>query len=75
MVPYEIPMRIGPSDFVGFLKNDKICYVSIRGKYFANVPLELDLKLRVADAYNSAGIMIDAIRGAKIALDRGISVL
>jgi len=73
MAPYEIPMRIGPSDFIGFLKNDKICYVSIRGKYFGNVPLELDLKLRVADAYNSSGIMIDAIRGVKVALDRGIS--
>jgi myo-inositol-1-phosphate synthase len=73
MSPEEIPMRIGPSDYVGFLENDKVCYISIRGKYFGNIPVELDLKLRVVDAYNSAGVMIDAIRGAKLAIDRGIS--
>ena len=73
MAPYQIPMRIGPSDFVGFLENDKVCYVSIKGKYFGNIPVELDLKLRVVDAYNSAGVMIDAIRGTKIAIERGIS--
>ncbi|MFL6455006.1 MAG: inositol-3-phosphate synthase [Nitrososphaeraceae archaeon] len=73
MAPYQIPMRIGPSDFAGFLQNDKICYISIKGKYFGNIPLELDLKLRVVDAYNSAGIMIDAIRGSKLAIERGIS--
>ncbi|MDQ5868962.1 MAG: inositol-3-phosphate synthase [Thermoproteota archaeon] len=71
MVPYEIPMRIGPSDFVGFLDNDKICYINMRGKYFGNVPIELDVKLKVVDAYNSAGGMIDAIRGTKLAIDRG----
>lgn len=73
MAPYEIPMRIGPSDFVSFLQNDKICYISIKGKYFGNIPLELDLKLKVVDAYNSAGVMIDAIRGSKLAIERGIS--
>ena len=73
MSPYSIPMRIGPSDFVESLENDKVCYVNIRGKKFANIPIELDLKLRVADAYNSAGIMIDAIRATKIGLDRGLS--
>ena len=45
----------------------------MKGRYFGNIPVELDLKLRVVDAYNSAGVMIDAIRGAKLALDRGIS--
>jgi myo-inositol-1-phosphate synthase len=73
MAPYEIPMRIGPSDFVGFLANDKVCYISLRGRYFGNVPVEVDVKLKVVDAYNSAGVMIDAIRGTKIAIDRGIS--
>jgi myo-inositol-1-phosphate synthase len=73
MAPYEIPMRIGPSDFVGFLDNDKICYINMRGKYFGNVPIELDVKLKVVDAYNSAGVMIDAIRGTKIAINRGTS--
>lgn len=73
MSPYTIPMRIGPSDYVSSLKNDKICYINIRGKKFGNIPIELDLKLRVADAYNSAGIMIDAIRATKIGIDRGLS--
>jgi myo-inositol-1-phosphate synthase len=73
MVPYQIPMRIGPSDFVGFLGNDKICYIYIKGRSFGNIPIEVDLKLRVVDAYNSAGVMIDAIRGSKLAIDRGIS--
>lgn len=73
MAPYEVPMRIGPSDFVPFLDNDKVCYISIKGQYFGGIPLELDLKLKVVDAYNSAGVMIDAVRAAKIAIDRGIS--
>jgi myo-inositol-1-phosphate synthase len=72
MVPYDVPMRIGPSDYVNFLQNDKVCYIYMKGRFFGKVPLELDLKLRVPDAYNSSGVMIDAIRGAKIALDRGI---
>jgi myo-inositol-1-phosphate synthase len=73
MAPYQIPMRIGPSDFVEFLQNDKVCYISIRGKYFGNIPVDLDLKLRVVDAYNSAGVIIDGIRGTKLAIDRGVS--
>src|ERR671911_90431 len=73
MSPYAIPMRIGPSDFVESLNNDKVCYINIRGKKFGHIPIELDLKLRVADAYNSGGIMIDAIRATKIGLDRGLS--
>ena len=73
MIPYHVPMRIGPSDFVEHLNNEKICYISMKGNYFGKVPLELDLKLRVVDAYNSAGVMIDAIRGTKVAIDRGIA--
>jgi myo-inositol-1-phosphate synthase len=73
MAPYGIPMRIGPSDFVSFLDNDKVCYISIKGQYFGGIPVELDLKLKVVDAYNSAGVMIDAVRATKIALNRGIS--
>jgi myo-inositol-1-phosphate synthase len=73
MAPYQIPMRIGPSDFVEFLQNDKVCYISIRGKYFGNIPVDLDLKLRVVDAYNSAGVIIDGIRATKLAIDRGVS--
>ncbi|MDW0245687.1 MAG: inositol-3-phosphate synthase, partial [Nitrososphaeraceae archaeon] len=44
-----------------------------RGKYFGRVPIEVDVKLKVVDAYNSAGVMIDAIRGTKIAIDRGVT--
>jgi myo-inositol-1-phosphate synthase len=73
MVPYDIPMRIGPSDYVSFLKNDKVCYIYMKGRFFGKVPVELDLKIRVPDAYNSSGVMIDAIRASKIALDRGIA--
>ena len=70
MADYDIPMRIGPSDSVEFIDNEKICYINLEGKYFGKIPVKLDLKLKVIDAYNSAGIMIDAIRGLKIALER-----
>src|SRR5215207_4017318 len=73
MSPYSIPMRIGPSDFVSFLRNDKVCYVYLKGRSFGNIPIELDLKLRVVDGFNSAGVMIDAIRGVKLAIDRGVA--
>ena len=73
MVPYDIPMRIGPSDYVSFLNNDKVCYIYMKGRFFGKVPVELDLKLRVPDAYNSSGVMIDALRAAKIELDRNIA--
>jgi len=73
MVPYKIPLRIGPSDYVSFLDNKKICYISVEGRYFGDTPVKIDLKLDVWDAPNSAGVVIDAIRATKIALDRGIS--
>ena len=73
MIPYEVPMRIGPSDFVHFLDNEKVCYVYLKGRYFGNIPVEINVKLNVIDAYNSAGVMIDAIRGTRIALDRSIA--
>ena len=73
MSPYPIPTRIGPSDYVDFLQNDKICYVWIKGHYFGNIPVTLDLKLHVMDAYNSGGVIVDAIRATKVALDRKIS--
>lgn len=72
MSPYEVPTRIGPSDYVPFLDNDKVCYVWLKGRYFGNIPLTIDLKLHVIDAYDSAGVMVDAIRGTKVGLDRGV---
>ncbi len=73
MIPYEVPMRIGPSDFVHFLDNEKVCHVYLKGRYFGNIPVEINVKLNVIDAYNSAGVMIDAIRGTRVALDRSIA--
>jgi myo-inositol-1-phosphate synthase len=73
MSPYEVPTRIGPSDYVPFLDNDKICYIWLKGRYFGNIPLTMDLKLHVVDAYDSAGVMVDAIRGTKVALERSVA--
>ena len=70
LVPYELPTRIGPSDF---LKNKKICYISLKGKKFGDRPLKMSVKLEVEDSPNSAGVVIDLIRAAKIALDRKIA--
>ncbi|MEM2929471.1 MAG: inositol-3-phosphate synthase [Thermoproteota archaeon] len=71
--PYEMPLRIGPSDYVPFLENEKICYIWVKGRYFGGAPLSMDLQLSVVDSPNSAGVIIDALRGVKVALDRGIS--
>ncbi|NHV60859.1 MAG: inositol-3-phosphate synthase [Candidatus Verstraetearchaeota archaeon] len=73
MIPYDIPLRIGPSDYVQFLDNKKICYIYIKGEYFGGTPVQVDVKLDVWDAPNSGGVVIDVIRACKIALDRGIS--
>jgi myo-inositol-1-phosphate synthase len=73
LVPYELPTRIGPSDFVGFLDNKKICYISLKGRKFGDRPINISVKLEVEDSPNSAGVVIDLIRAAKIALDRKIA--
>jgi myo-inositol-1-phosphate synthase len=72
MSPYEVPTRIGPSDYVPFLDNDKVCYIWLKGRYFGGTVVKVDMKLRVVDAYDSGGVMVDAIRGTKVALDRGV---
>ncbi len=72
MAPYEVPTRIGPSDYVPFLDNDKVCYIWLKGRYFGGTVVKIDVKLHVVDAYDSGGVMVDAIRGTKIALDRGV---
>ncbi len=73
LVPYELPTRIGPSDYVGFLNNKKICYISLKGRKFGDRPINISVKLEVEDSPNSAGVVIDLIRAAKIALDRKIA--
>jgi myo-inositol-1-phosphate synthase len=74
-VPGELPdrsMHVGPSDYVPWLEDRKWAYIRMEGTTFGNVPLACELKLEVWDSPNSAGVVIDAIRCAKLALDRGI---
>ena len=76
MIPYEIDpknVHVGPSDHVPWLTDRKWCYIRMEGTTFGDVPLNLELKLEVWDSPNSAGVMIDAIRCAKIALDRELA--
>ena len=65
-------VHIGPSDYIQWLDDRKWAYVRLEGRAFGNVPLNLEYKLEVWDSPNSAGIIIDAIRAAMIAKDRGI---
>jgi myo-inositol-1-phosphate synthase len=76
MLPYALAednVHVGPSDHVPWLTDRKWCYIRMEGTTFGDVPLSLEAKLEVWDSPNSAGVMIDAIRCAKIALDRGLS--
>jgi myo-inositol-1-phosphate synthase len=76
MLPYELPkenVHVGPSDYVPWLTDRKWCHVRMEGTTFGNVPLNLETKLEVWDSPNSAGVIIDAVRCAKIAMDRGVA--
>ncbi len=68
----EDDVHIGPSDYVAWLTDRKWAYIRLEGKSFGDVPLNAELKLEVWDSPNSAGVVIDAVRCVKIALDRGI---
>ncbi|MFC2007103.1 inositol-3-phosphate synthase [Chloroflexota bacterium] len=63
---------VGPSDYVPWLNDRKFCYIKMEGTTFGDVPLEIELKMEVWDSPNSAGVVIDAIRCCKLALDRGL---
>ena len=65
-------VHIGPSDHVPWLNDRKWAYIRLEGRNFGDVPLNIELKLEVWDSPNSAGVIIDAVRCAKLALDRGI---
>lgn len=65
-------VHIGPSDYVAWLDDRKWAFVRLEGRAFGDVPLNLEYKLEVWDSPNSAGVIIDAIRACKIALDRGV---
>ena len=72
---YDLPpanVHVGPSDYVPWLEDRKWCHIRIEGTTFGDVPLNLELKLEVWDSPNSAGVVIDAVRCCKIALDQGI---
>jgi myo-inositol-1-phosphate synthase len=66
-------VHVGPSDYVPWLTDRKWCYIRMEGTTFGNVPLNCEMKLEVWDSPNSAGVVIDAVRCAKLALDRGVS--
>jgi myo-inositol-1-phosphate synthase len=65
-------VHVGPSDYVPWLTDRKWCYIRMEGTTFGNVPLNCEMKLEVWDSPNSAGVVIDAVRCAKLALDRGL---
>jgi myo-inositol-1-phosphate synthase len=74
-IPYDLPpenVHVGPSDYVPWLKDRKWCHIRMEGTTFGDVPLNLEMKLEVWDSPNSAGIVIDAVRCAKLALDHGL---
>jgi myo-inositol-1-phosphate synthase len=76
MLPYKLDkndVHVGPSDYVPWLSDRKWCYIRMEGTTFGDVPLNLEAKLEVWDSPNSAGVIIDAVRCAKIGLDRGMS--
>ncbi len=75
-LPFDIGadnIHIGPSDYVAWLTDRKWAFIRMEGRTFGDVPLNVELKLEVWDSPNSAGIVIDAVRCAKLALDRGIA--
>jgi myo-inositol-1-phosphate synthase len=64
-------IHVGPSDYVPWQKDNKVCFIRVEGRGFGGAPMELELRLSVQDSPNSAGVVIDAIRCAKLALERG----
>ena len=73
---YKLPekdIHVGPSDYVPWLEDRKFCHIRMEGRTFGDVPLLVEAKLEVWDSPNSAGVVIDALRCCKIAMDRGIS--
>jgi myo-inositol-1-phosphate synthase len=69
----DTDIHVGPSDYVPWLTDRKFCYIRMEGTTFGEIPLNLELKLEVWDSPNSAGVVIDAVRCCKLAMDRGMS--
>ncbi|HEV7734037.1 MAG TPA: inositol-3-phosphate synthase [Candidatus Binatia bacterium] len=75
VLPQRLPrqqIHIGPSDYVAWQKDNKICFLRMEGRGFGNAPIEIEMRLSVQDSPNSAGVVIDAIRCCRLARDRGI---
>jgi myo-inositol-1-phosphate synthase len=75
VLPSPLPrtsIHIGPSDYVPWQKDNKVCFLRMEGRGFANAPIEIELRLSVEDSPNSGGCVIDAIRCCRVARDRGI---
>lgn len=68
-------VHIGPSDYIPWMNDNKVCFLRIEGEIFGNIPINLELRLSVEDSPNSAGVVIDAIRCCKLAINRGIGGL
>ena len=68
----DADIHVGPSDYVPWQNDNKVCFLRIEGRMFGDVPLNLELRLSVEDSPNSAGVAIDSIRCARLALDRGV---
>jgi len=68
----EDNIHVGPSDYVSWQQDNKVCFIRMEGKLFGDVPMNLEMRLSVEDSPNSAGVAIDTIRCAKIALERGL---
>jgi len=66
-------IHVGPSDYVPWQKDNKLCFLRVESRHFGDIPTHLECRLSVEDSPNSAGVMIDAIRCAKLALNRGLS--
>ena len=76
IIPYQLDsddVHVGPSDYIPWLKDRKWCHIRMEGTTFGDVPLNLELKLEVWDSPNSAGIVIDAVRMAKLALNNNVA--
>ena len=65
-------IHIGPSDYVAWQKDNKVAFIRMEGRGFGDTPMELELQLSVQDSPNSAGVVIDAVRCAALAKDRGV---
>lgn len=71
-LPYDAPVVAGTTDYVSFMRNNRASYFWVKGSYFNGAPIKIDIFLNTVDAPNAAGILVDVIRGVKVAMDKGI---